>query len=140
MWARICMSLLGLIWLGSAGAKDIGGEYAVHGVGGDTCQLYVAARAAGGAQQVQYEIWLAGYFSAFNLIVSNTYSIMGKRGVEHFLDALDQYCEQSPDDLFIEAIAAVTMVVFEERQNLSPYVDRWPSLIEQVEKNRAPTQ
>ncbi len=124
-----------LLWLaGNATAKDIGGEYAVHGVGGEPCSTYQSARNAGGGRQLEYEVWLSGYFSAFNLIVSNTYSIMGERGIEQFIEALDEYCAAHLDELFVTAISSITMVVFPERQNLSPYVDRWPSLVDEVGK------
>lgn len=113
-----------------AWAKDISGEYAVHGVGGEPCAQYLGARESGGGMLLEYEIWLSGYFSAFNLIVSNTYSIMGDRDMEHFLAALDEYCTQQPGDLFISALTTITMAVFPERHNLSPNVDRWPNLLE----------
>ena len=79
---------------------------------------------------LEYEIWLSGYFSAFNLIVSNTYSIMGDRDMEHFLVALDEYCAAYRDELFVSAISSITMLVFPERHNLSPHVRRWPNLLE----------
>lgn len=126
--------LVWLLGLNPAWAKDIGGQYAVHGVGADTCQHYLAAREQGGGTLLQYEIWLAGYFSAFNLIVSNTYSIMGQRSLEEFWVALDEYCGANPDELFVVAISTVTMVVYPDRQNLSPHVDRWPSLKLEVEE------
>lgn len=119
-----------LLVSGVALAKDISGEFAVHGVGGEPCALYLEARAAGGGRLLEYEIWLSGYFSTFNLIVSNTYSIMGDRDMGHFLDALDQYCEARPEELFITAISTITMAVFHERHNLSPHVDRWPKLLD----------
>jgi hypothetical protein len=123
--------IAGLLLLpGAVPAKDISGEYAVHGVGGEPCSLYLETRAAGGGRLLEYEIWLAGYFSAFNLIVSNTYSIMGDRDMAHFLDALDQYCADQPGELFVSAISNITMLVFPERHNLSPHVNRWPSLLE----------
>lgn len=123
--------IAGLVLLsGAALAKDISGEYAVHGVGGEPCGLYLEARAAGGGRQLEYEIWLAGYFSAFNLIVANTYSIMGDRGMEHFLEALDQFCMAQSGELFITAVSNITMVVFPERHNLSPNVNRWPKLLD----------
>jgi hypothetical protein len=127
------IGLLAVLFLlsGGAGAKDISGEYAVHGIGGEPCGLYLEARADGGGRLLEYEIWLSGYFSAFNLIVSNTYSIMGDRDMEHFLEALDQYCVAQPGDMFITAISTITMVVFPERHNLSPHVDRWPKLLEE---------
>ncbi len=115
-------------------AKDIGGEYAVHGVGGLPCTQYTEVRSQDSNLTLEYEIWLSGYFSAFNLIVSNTYSIMGDRGMDQFLEALDDYCAQRPDELFITAISTVTMAVFPDRKNLSPYVDRWPSLLEETGK------
>lgn len=121
----------GLLLLGGGAlAKDISGEYAVHGIGGEPCSLFLEARAAGGGRLLEYEIWLSGYFSAFNLIVSNTYSIMGDRNMEHFLEALDRYCEAQPGELFIDATSNITMVVYPERHNLSPHVDRFPKLLE----------
>lgn len=129
---RIFPLLLALALPAVGWAKDINGQFAVHGVGGEPCSEYQASRAAGGGRELEYEIWLSGYFSAFNQIVSNTFSIMGDRGLEHFLAALDEYCAAQPDALFIDAIAGIAMVVFPERQNLSPDVDRWPSLMEEL--------
>ena len=123
-----------LLSMSTAMAKDIGGQYAVHGVGAEPCTQYLAARDKGGGPELEYEIWLGGYFSAFNLIVSNTYSIMGDRSVADFFEALDEYCDSKPDTLFIVAVSEVLMVVFPERYNLSPHVDRLPNLLEDVGK------
>ena len=124
-WLAVLVLLSGV-----AAAKDISGEYAVHGVGGEPCSLFLEARAEGGGRLLEYEIWLSGYFSAFNLIVSNTYSIMGTRDMGHFLDALDQYCSELPGELLITAISSITMTVFPERHNLSPHVERWPKILD----------
>ena len=119
-----------------AAAKDISGEYAVHGVGAEPCALYLEARQAGGGRLLEYEIWMSGYFSAFNQIVSNTYSIMGDRNMGHFYEALDQYCGAQPEELFVSALAQITMLVFPERYNLSPHVRRWPNLLEDSRDRR----
>lgn len=130
---QLWIFILAALCCTAAQAKDIGGEYAVHGVGAEPCTQYSTVRAQNGNLTLEYEIWLSGFFSAFNLIVSNTYSIMGERGMDEFLVALDDYCAQRPDELFITAISTVTMVVFPDRRNLSPYVDRWPSLLEETQ-------
>ena len=58
--------------------KDVDGEFAVFSVGGKSCADYLRARSGGGRTQHDFTTWMQGYLSAFNLIVPNTYDILGR--------------------------------------------------------------
>lgn len=101
-------------------ARDVDSEFAAFGIGGKTCQDYLAARRKTIADQLPYSDWLEGYLSAFNLIVDNTYDIMGGRKLNKALDWLDKYCQKYQSHIFANAVAALTVKLYPTRQNLSP--------------------
>ena len=101
-------------------AKDMDGEFAVFGPGGDSCQQFLTAQKLGGHSAYAYQEWALGYLSAFNLIVKNTYNIMGTRSMDEGLDWLQDHCRYQPSTLFVNAIAALTTRLYPERMNMAP--------------------
>jgi len=111
-------------------AKDIDGQFAVFGAGSNSCEAYLKARASGRGISA-YVTWMEAYLSAFNLIVASTYNIAGTRNLEQMLKWTDGYCKDNPQDLYVNAVAALTVALYPERQNLSPgkdNVEKWKSL------------
>lgn len=111
-------------------AKDIDGEFAVYGVGSKTCAAYLQARAKSGGLG-PYVTWMEAYLSAFNLIVASTYNIAGGRDLDAMLKWTDQYCKDNPDELYVNAIAALTVALYPTRINLAPGKDneqKWKTL------------
>ena len=113
--------LILLIGLGTMplAAKDIDGEFVVFSTGAQTCTDYIGARRQGASIE-PYRQWLSGYLSAFNLIVVNTYDIVGERNYAQIIGWLDQYCLQNQEVSFVNASAALTVVLFPERRNIAP--------------------
>lgn len=109
-----------LLFLRQAHSKDIDGEFVVFSVGANTCTDYLASRRAGTASMEPYKQWLMGYLSAFNLIVVNTYDILGQRDYRHIIRWLDRYCSQNRKESFVNASAALTVSLYPERRNLAP--------------------
>lgn len=127
-WLIIVMLGIGLGL--PAHAKDIDGEFAVFGVGSKSCKAYTAARSTRTGLK-DYVVWMEAYLSAFNLIVPSTYNIAGNRKLDDMLKWTDDYCRAHPDDLYVNAIAALTVALYPERQNLAPgkdNVEKWKSL------------
>jgi hypothetical protein len=118
------MKMLALVFLlalsNSIYARDVGGDFAVLGIGQKTCADYLQARRAHGVGEQEYVAWLLGYASAFNLIVDNTYNILGSNDINDILGWLDRQCLTTPKEHFVNATAAMTEVLFPRRANLHP--------------------
>ena len=104
-------------------AKDLDGEHAVYGAGGQPCSDYINARQAGGEPGLRFIEWVFAYFSAFNVVVNNTYNIAGKHDGEQILGWLDDYCTSNQQTLFVSAVAELTQNLYPQRINISPNAD-----------------
>ncbi len=101
-------------------AKDMDGDFVVFSVGANNCGDYINARKIGGKAFENYEQWLMGYLSAFNLIVINTYDILGTKNYKQVLRWLDKYCGKKRREPFVNAAARLTMKLYPSRRNMSP--------------------
>jgi hypothetical protein len=104
-------------------AKDFDGEFAVFSVGGKSCGEYLRARHGGGRAQHDFTTWVQGYLSAFNLIVPNTYDILGTRDFDKVVQWLDSHCAENRATSFVNATALLTINLFPDRQNVAPDKD-----------------
>ncbi len=120
---KILAILVALVLTGPVIAKDIDGQYAVFSVGGNPCRDYLAARKVGDEPEQRWLHWIAGYLSAFNQIVPNTYNILGDREFGAFLGELDGYCGAHQDALLVSALSALAERMYGDRRNLSPNKD-----------------
>lgn len=118
----IIVSLIFTMLSTTVSAKDIDGQFAVYGIGSNSCTQYSQSRVAGKTIN-EYVTWMEAYLSAFNLIVSNTYDIAGGRNLDEFVDWMDDHCKDNPDQAFVNAVATLTTVLYDSRMNLSPQKD-----------------
>ncbi|MBN1377886.1 MAG: hypothetical protein JXA04_01470 [Gammaproteobacteria bacterium] len=118
----ICLLILGLAATQPA-AKDIDGEFVVFSAGANTCTDYLVARRIGRLAMEPYRQWLSGYLSAFNLIVVNTYDIVGESSYTQITDWLDRYCAENKEVSFVNASATLTVSLYPQRHNLAPNKD-----------------
>jgi len=72
-------------------AADKNGNYAIWGMGRNTCYSYNMAREA--EDYVRYKDYLMGYLTAYNVVAENTYRISGKMELDNILEWMDDYCE-----------------------------------------------
>ena len=115
-----------------APAKGLDDRHAVFGVGGEKCETYLEARRDGGVTSVIFTEWVFAYFSAFNVIVEDTYNIGGQYGSNEIHNWLDNYCSRSQRTLFVNAVAYLTQRLFPQRANISPNSDnkaKWEGLL-----------
>jgi hypothetical protein len=82
----------------TAQALDDDGEANIYGPGAATCSAYVAARKGGAA--ADFDRWLEGYLSAVNLVLPDTYDILGDYKHETAVAWVDAYCSRNPEDQF----------------------------------------
>lgn len=118
----ICL-FLSLMFCNISQAKDIDGEFVVFSVGAHKCSDYIKAKDIGGNSFKSYKDWLSGYMSAFNLIVTNTYDIIGQRKYSQIIRWLDIYCKKNRNESFVNASAMLTVKLYPSRQNLAPNKD-----------------
>jgi hypothetical protein len=71
----------------------------------------------------QYVVWTEAYLSAFNLIVPSTYNIAGESNFNQMMKWLGEHCKENPDELYVNAVAALTVALYPSRLNLAPGKD-----------------
>lgn len=104
----------------TAQARDYNQQFATYGAGDYSCSVYSAARKAGDEQENQIRQWLAGYVTAFNLIVGGTYDIFGSTDFDGMLVWLDDRCEKYPNENLTNTVARFTEVTYSYRKQVRP--------------------
>ena len=101
---RACAALAlgGAVAFGSgAHARDSQGDYKVRGLGADTCASFLAIPPDG---RGLYYSWIAGYLTAYNYLVPDTYSVAEYTGLTRTNDWFEHYCGKRPADLLHQAM------------------------------------
>ncbi|MCW8936036.1 MAG: hypothetical protein OQK98_15080 [Gammaproteobacteria bacterium] len=93
-------------------ARDFEGGYAVYGAGADSCKAYLDSMKAGGRQQDYFIDWTIGYLTAFNVIMPNTYNILGESEFAETQGWLQRHCNRYPKQLYINALIKLTEVLY----------------------------
>lgn len=120
MWKNCLSVLLAIMLAPTVHAKDVDGEFAAFSVGGEPCAHYLDARRHGGGSERRYLEWVKGYFTAFNLIVANTYDIIGDRNLRQLQNWLEERCSDDQELLFVNAVAELSERLYPNRKNLAP--------------------
>ena len=96
-------------------ARDFEENYAVFGAGAQPCSTYLVAIEKGGREQDFFIDWTIGYLSAFNLIMPETYNILGETDFPTAQRWLQEHCRKFPRELYINALARLTEVLYPAR-------------------------
>jgi len=108
------ISLIGLfilLFASQAFARDFEGGYAVFGAGGESCKTYLTSMKTG--QRQEYFInWTIGYLTAFNVIMPNTYNILGESDFAEAQGWLQRHCNRYKNQLYINALIKLTEVLY----------------------------
>jgi hypothetical protein len=99
----------------TAGARDFEDSYAVYGAGADSCSTYLESMEKGGKEQDYFIDWVVGYFSAFNVIMPNTYDLLGETDFPTAQRWLERDCQRYPKQLFISAVIKLSEVLYPMR-------------------------
>lgn len=81
-------------------ARDLNRQYKVQGLGLDTCASFLDVPVD---KRGLYYSWLAGYLTAYNYLVRDTYSIAEYSGLTRTNEWLEQYCGKNPGDMLHQA-------------------------------------
>ena len=120
---KIMMTTLAVLVMSmTAHAKDLDGEYAVFGIGSNSCASFQTVKRTGQGM-TEYVVWTEAYLSAFNLIVPSTYNIAGESNFTQMMNWLGDYCRDNPNELYVNAVAALTVALYPSRLNLAPGKD-----------------
>ena len=93
-------------------ARDFEGGYAVYGAGGDNCKAYLNSMETGGRKQDYFIDYMIGYLTAFNVIMPNTYNILGESEFSESQGWLQRHCNRYPKQLYITALIKLTEVLY----------------------------
>ena len=107
--------LLLLLVSGLSHGRDFEGSYATYGAGSKPCSIYLRAIERGGPEEGYFIDWTIGYLSAFNLIMPETYDILGETEFTTSQRWLENRCQKFPRELFINAVARLTEVLYPTR-------------------------
>ena len=133
-WARVVFTVTLALMLARSTlyAIDSNNRYFAYGLGQRTCADYVNFREKKLETLEQkhprytkdelYEIvdriieqWIAGFFTAHNLYVSDTYDIAGKSSMDDVKSRLEKVCRANPKQYFAETMIAVVQQLNSQR-------------------------
>ncbi len=105
-------------------AIDSNGRYFALGVGSRSCGDYVkfSEKRLENLTTEQYEIadviiehWVAGFFTAHNFYVMDTYDVVGTLTIDQLQERIEKYCRANPNKRVAEAIAAIAQELHTNR-------------------------
>jgi hypothetical protein len=77
---------------------------AIYGHGNALCRDYLAAQNPENLPLARnYQIWLHGFISAYNTLLSPTGDVTKGRKADAFVPVLENYCQKNPQALFQRA-------------------------------------
>ncbi len=107
-----------------ARAADTGGQFAVEGIGGSTCEGFVAAKSESSDAYWMFRGWLDGYMTGINQYSPETYDITPWQS-QNLLSALfEKFCARNPGANFF-AVANKMIVELRDdrlRESSAPVV------------------
>ena len=137
-WMRVifAVALSFLFASSTVSAVDSNNRYFAYGLGQKTCQDYINFREKkldALEQQYQrytkdelYEIvdkivehWIAGFLTAHNLYVSDTYDVAGKSNMDDLKTRLEKSCRANGRQYFAEAMISVVQQLNPQRVKTS---------------------
>src|SRR5690348_1132357 len=132
--SRVALALvvLAMFITAEAFAIDSHSHYFAYGLGQKTCEDYIKFREkkleALEQQQPRYskdelydivnrvvEQWIAGFLTAHNLYVSDTYNVAAKETMDNIEARLETACRANPKEYFAEAMVSVVQQLNPER-------------------------
>ena len=116
MFTRICVLVIGIGFFSSTAlARDFEDGYATYGAGAQPCSTYLMALKKGGNELDFFVDWMIGYMSAFNVIMPNTYDILGETEFPTTQRWLENHCRKYPRELFVNGMARLTEILYPTR-------------------------
>jgi hypothetical protein len=108
-------------------ALDSNGRYYALGIGSRSCGDYIKFREKRleNLTPEQYEIadvivehWVAGFLTAHNFYVMDTYDVVGTVTMDQLEERIEKYCRANPNSRVAEAMAAIAQELHTSRIRL----------------------
>jgi hypothetical protein len=105
-------------------ALDSNGRYYALGMGSRSCGDYIKFREKRleNLTPEQYEIadvivehWMAGFLTAHNFYVMDTYDVVGTVTMDQLEERIEKYCRANPNSRVAEAMAAIAQELHTNR-------------------------
>ena len=105
-------------------ALDSNGRYYALGIGSRSCGDYIKFREKRleNLTPEQYEIadvivehWVAGFLTAHNFYVMDTYDVVGTVTMDQLEERIEKYCRANPNSRVAEAMAAIAQELHTNR-------------------------
>ena len=117
--APLLLSVLLVGVNGTAVAKSVGGRFVAFGPGNWTCQDAVAvAEGNHPGSQGQLDGFIAGYLTATNVILRNTYDIQAGQATSAAKRQVLAFCRDNPSVKLANALAVHTQRQYPDRQSV----------------------
>ena len=115
-WKSIALVALCFAFLPSpVQGADKNGQFAIKGIGRQTCRQFTDARVAGSEVYAQFRGWLEGFLTAVNRYEPETYDAAPWGTTELLALIIDNHCQKNPDDRFVIAVQKLTIKLKEDR-------------------------
>lgn len=127
------VALLMSLWISGALsttlAMDNNGRYFALGAGSRPCTDYIRFREKRleNFTPDQYEIstvivqhWIAGFLTAHNFYVTDTYDVVGTITMDQLEDRIEKFCRANPKSRVAEAMVAITQELHANRIRVDP--------------------
>ena len=110
-------------------AIDSNGRYFALGVGSRSCADYLkfSEKRLENFTPEQYEIadviiehWVAGFFTAHNFYVTDTFNVVGTVTIDQLQERIEKYCRANPNKRVAEAIVAIAQELHANRIKFDP--------------------
>ncbi len=117
------------VGVSSVWAMDSNGRYFALGAGSRPCSDFIKFREKRleNFTPEQYDVtdvivehWVAGYFTAHNFYVTDTYDVVGTVTMDQIEDRIEKYCRANPNHRVAEAVAAIAQELHTNRIRLDP--------------------
>ena len=120
----IAVTVLALpLGVGHVAPMDRDGRFFALGVGKRPCSDYVKFREKkldltpeqyDFAQHV-LENWVAGFLTAHNYYVTDTYDVQGSKTILEIQQRVETYCRDNPSNYFVDAVIALALALHPTR-------------------------
>jgi hypothetical protein len=110
-------------------AMDNNGRYLALGVGSRSCADHVkySEKKLENFTDEQYEIadkiiehWVAGFMTAHNFYVTDTYDIVGTVTIDQIQERIEKYCRANPNKRVAESIVLIVEELHKNRIRIDP--------------------
>jgi hypothetical protein len=134
---RVAMSVIAAVFgsllisggLSRSLALDSNGRYLALGVGSRSCADHVkySEKKLENFTDEQYEIadkiiehWVAGFMTAHNFYVTDTYDIVGTVTIDQIQERIEKYCRANPNKRVAESIVLIVEELHKNRIRIDP--------------------